>query len=99
MSRNQILVHHAAANQMLLNDPLEHRRIALAVPRPFGIDDRNRSAFADPQAIRFGSKDAALLGQLQVLESLLQEAPCRKTAFLVAALGLFLIAAEEDVSP
>src|SRR5262245_62720480 len=82
---------------MLLDDPLEHGRIALPIPRSLGIDDGDGAAFADPQAIRLRSKNASLLGQLQLLEPLLQETPRGESAFLVAALRLFLIAAEEDV--
>jgi hypothetical protein len=46
---------------MLLDDPLEDRRIALAVPRPFRIDDGDWTAVADAKAIGLGAQDAALL--------------------------------------
>jgi hypothetical protein len=47
---------------MLLDDPFEDCRIARSIPGAFGIDDRDRTAFADPEAIDFRAKDTALLG-------------------------------------
>src|SRR5438105_273079 len=98
MTGNQGVLNESAGNEMFLNDPLEHRRIALRVPRAFGIDDGNGPAFADPQAIRFGAKDAALLRQLELLQSPLEELPGRETALFLAALRVRLIAAEKDVT-
>ena len=68
-----------------------------AVPRALGIDDRNRAAFADAEAIGLGAQDAALLGQAELLQAALQELPRREAAILVAAFRLGLIAAEKDV--
>src|SRR6185295_12019650 len=87
------------ADQMFLHDPLEDRRIALAVPRALRIDDGNRSAFADPQAVGLGAENAAVLGQPQLFEARLQELPCDKAAMQVAALWLGLIAAQKNVAP
>ena len=75
------------------------RRIAFAVPGAFGIDDRNRAALADAQAVGLGAQDAALLRQPELLQPPLQKVPGRQPAFLVAALRRGLIAAEKDVPP
>src|SRR5438309_5278452 len=83
---------------MLLDNPLEDRRIAARVPRALGIDDRNRSAFADAQAVRFRAEDAALLGEPELPKAPLQELPRGEAALLVAALRRRLIAAEKDVA-
>ena len=64
----QKILDDSAGNQMFLDDPLEHRRIAVPVPGALGIDDRDRAAFADAQAVRLGAQDAALLGQAQLLQ-------------------------------
>ena len=87
MLRDQRIVDDAAADEMFLDDPLEHRRIALPVPRAFGIDDGDRPAFADAQAVRLGAQDAALLGQAELLQPPPSEsptppgrAPCRSTS-------------------
>jgi hypothetical protein len=40
-----------AADEMLLDDSFEDRRIALAIPCAFRIDHGDRTAFADAQAI------------------------------------------------
>lgn len=88
-----------AADQMFLDDPLEDRRIALAVPRAFRVDNGNRSAFADPQAVGLGAEDPALLGKPQLFEARLQKLPCDQAAMQVAALRLGLIAAQENVAP
>jgi hypothetical protein len=94
-----MLGHHAAGDQMLLNNPFEYWRIALAVPRAFRVHDRNRTTLADTEAVGFGAKNAALFREPQLLETPLQKIPCGKATVLVAAFGLRLIAAEKDVTP
>ena len=89
----------SAADQMFLDDPLEDRRIALAVPGAFRIDNGNRSAFANPQAVGLGAENAPLLGKPQLFEARLQKLPCDQAAVQVAALRLGLIAAKQDVTP
>jgi len=51
---DQIRCDDLSANQMLLNDPFQNGRITVTIPSPFGIDNRNRSAGADSQAISLG---------------------------------------------
>jgi hypothetical protein len=60
MLRDQRVLNDASGDEMLLDDPLEDRRIALPVPRALWIHDGDRSAFADAQAVHFGAKNAAL---------------------------------------
>src|SRR5947209_5757545 len=67
MLRDQRLGHEAAGDEVLLNDPLEDWRIAPGVPRAFRIDDRDRSAFANAQAVGLRAENAALLGQTELL--------------------------------
>src|SRR5438477_621057 len=83
---------------MLLDDALENGRVARAIPRAFGIDHRDRPAFANAQTVRLRSEDAALLGQPERLEALLEVVPGREPALFLAALRVGLIAAEEDVA-
>src|SRR6185295_7931359 len=83
---NQRVADDAAADEMFLDDPLEHRRVALAVPRAFGIDDRDRSAFANPQAVGLGAQDAALVDEAERLQPRLQVLPGREPPLLLAAL-------------
>ena len=99
MRLDQMLGDHAAGDQMLLNNPFEHGRIALAVPGAFRVHDRNRTTLADAEAVGFGAKDAALLGELQLFETPLQKRPCGEAALLLAALGFGLIAAEKNMAP
>jgi hypothetical protein len=61
MSGDQIFTDDAAGNQMFLNDSLQHRWIALAVPSSLRVYDRNRPTFADAEAVGLRAKDAALL--------------------------------------
>src|SRR5215831_15811148 len=82
---------------MLLDDLFEHWRIAASVPRSLGIDDGNRSAFADAQAVGLRAKDAALLRQAKLLQPALQEIPGREPALLFTTFGIRLIAAEKDM--
>src|SRR4029079_3207818 len=99
MPGDEELAHDLSLEEVLLDDPFEHRRIAFPVPRALGIDDRNRPAFADPQAVGLRAEDAALIGEPQFLEAALQIVPGREPARLVATLRRGLIAAEEDVAP
>jgi len=87
----------AAADEMLLDDPLEGRRVALAIPRAFGIDHRHWAGFADAQAVGLAAQDAALFGQAQLLQAFLQKVPGRHATLEVAALGFGLLGAQEDV--
>jgi len=99
MRGDQVFTYDAAGDQMFLNDSLQHRRITLSVPRTFRVDDCNRTTFADAEAVGFGAKDAALLGELQLFETPLQKRPCGEAALLLAALGFGLIAAEKNMAP
>ena len=98
MRLDQMLGDHAPLDQMLLNDAFEHRRITVTVPSPFRVHDRDGTTLADAEAVGFSAKDAALFGELQLLEAPLQKIPCGKAARLVAAFGLRLITAEKDVA-
>ncbi len=99
MLGDQVFTDDPAGDEMFLNDSLEYGRITLAVPSPFGVDDRNGTAFADAEAIGFGAKDATLLGELQLFETPLQERPRGKAALLLTAFGFGLIAAEKNMAP
>src|SRR5262249_23056718 len=94
-----VIQYRTAADQVLLDDPLEHRRIAAAIPRALGIDERNRSAFADAQAVGLRAQDPALSRQTEFLQPPLQKLPRLESARLLAALRRRLIAAQEDVPP
>ena len=83
---------------MLLDDAFEHRRVARAIPRAFGIDDRNRPAFADAQAVRFRAADAARFRKAEFLQPRFQVVPRDERSLLVAALRRRLIGAEKDVT-
>src|SRR5438094_846272 len=98
MLGDQEFLNHPAEDEMLLDDPLEHRRIALTVPGAFRIHDRNRAAFADAQAVRLGAQDAALVRQPELLQSALQIVPGRKAPLPIAALRGRLVGAEEDMA-
>src|SRR5439155_20643386 len=86
MPRYERIGDDAAANQMLLDDPLEDGRIALRVPRAFRIHDGDRAALADPQAVRFRPQNAALLGEAELLEPAPEKTPRGEAAILPAAL-------------
>ena len=99
MLRDQQIFDDASANQVILDDALERRRIARAVPRSLWIHDRDRAALADAQAVRLGPQNAALVGKTQLFEARLEEIPRGEAARYLAALRLRLIAAEENVPP
>jgi len=99
VSHNQKLFDDATVDEMLLNDPLEDRRIACGVPRTFGIDDGDRAAFADAKTVRFRPEDAALLGETKLFQPALQKFPRGEATILLAAFRRRLIAAEKNVPP
>ena len=98
MARDEVVLDNPSADQMFLDDPLEHRRIAPSIPRALGVHDRNRAAFADAEAVRFGAQNAALLRQAELLQPALQKIPCLEAARFLAALRIRLIAAEQNVA-
>src|SRR5260370_24688437 len=98
MTDDERVFHDASADEVFLDNPLENRRIALPVPRPFRIDDGDRPAFADPEAVGLAAKDAALLGEPELFEPPLQVVPRGESALLVAAFRLGLIATQKDVT-
>ena len=98
MHFDEVVVHDLSANQMLLNDAFKHRRIAGSIPRAFRIDDRDRTALADPQAIGFRAQDSAVFRQSQFLQPVFEISPCFEAARLVAALRRRLIGAQENMT-
>ena len=83
---------------MLLNDPLKYRRITFSVPRPLRIDNGDRTALTNAQAVRLRPEDAPPVGETEFLETLLEKIPRSKATCLVAALRFCLIAAQENVA-
>jgi hypothetical protein len=61
MRSDQMFIDDSARDDMLLDDSLQDRRVALAVPRSFRVHDCDRTAFADAEAIRLRPQHAALL--------------------------------------
>ena len=92
-----VVGHRPAADHVLLDNPVEHVGIAGPVPGALRVDHRDRPALADPQAVGLRAQHAAPLGEAELLEAALQEAPGGKAPLLVAALRDRLIATEEDV--
>src|SRR5262245_61285016 len=69
----------ASADEMFLDDSLEHLGRAGVIPDAFGINDRDRPARADAEAVGFRAIDQRLGSrELQFLEPLLQKFPRRK---------------------
>src|SRR5947207_1342854 len=67
MCRDQQVLDEAAADQVLVNDALERRRIAPSIPCPFGVDKGDGPAFADAEAIGLCPQNSALFGESQLL--------------------------------
>ena len=93
-----VLGNQPSADQMFLNDALQHGWVTPTIPCPLRIDDRDRSPFADPKAVRLGPKHTALLAQTELLQTSLQKLPRREALLFVAALRRGLIATEEDMA-
>jgi hypothetical protein len=48
---------YLTANQVLLNNALDHHWGSAVVPNAIGVDQQNRPLVADPQTVGFGAKD------------------------------------------
>jgi hypothetical protein len=96
---DEVVVDELTANEMFLNDALEHRWITGSIPGALGIHNGDWSAFADPEAVRFRTQDAASIGELQLFQSFFEIVPCFEASRFLAAFRRALIAAEKDVTP
>src|SRR6202022_9140 len=94
---DRVVLDDATAHQVLLNDSLEHGRVARAIPGAFRVDHRNRTPLADAEAVRLCPKDAARVGQAQFLQPPLQVFPGGQRPLAIAAFRRGLIAAEKNV--
>src|SRR5215213_2408429 len=82
---------------MLLDDALEIGGRALAIPHPIRIHHCDRPAGADAQTIDLRAQHAAVaIGQIQLLETALQEFPGIELLF---ARRTGAVGTEKDVSP
>ena len=63
IARNTGVGHNLPADEVLLDDPFQHFRSAGVIPGALGIDDRDRPAGADLQAVCLRAKDAAVAGE------------------------------------
>lgn len=95
--KNEMLLDNLATDQMLLNNLFQHSRIATAVPCSFGINQSDRPAGADAQAVGFRSEDATLLAEAEFLQSPFEIVPGDQRTLVVATLRLGLIAAEKNM--
>jgi hypothetical protein len=80
---------------MLLDDALEHRGRAGAVPYALRIDHRDGALLAHAQAVGLGAEDRAR--QAQFGQAALEIVPRLQARVPGAALGLALVRAQEDV--
>lgn len=86
----------ASANQMFLNDALHRLRSHMAVPDALGVDERDRSALADAEAI--GARTVDLIEQPEFIEPPLEIVPSFDALFARAALRLGLIGAQKNMT-
>jgi hypothetical protein len=86
------------ADQMFLNDALEHWRVTATIPRPFRIHDRDRTPFANPETVRFGPEHATLLTQTELFETSLEKLPRNEATLLFATLRGGLVATKKDMA-
>ena len=56
---DEVLDNETAANQVLLDEALQHGRVAPGAPRAFGIHDRDQAAFADAEVIDLRPRHAS----------------------------------------
>jgi hypothetical protein len=99
MLHDDVIGDRVAADEVLLDDSLDCRRIAFAVPRALGVHDGDRSALADAQAVGLRPEDTALFRQTQLQQAALEVIPGGKPPLLIATLRLGLVTTKEDMTP
>lgn len=87
-----------ATDDVLGDDPIEDVGRASVVPDAVGIDHRDGAIGADPQTISLCAQYAPGLGETEFAQPGLEELPRLEGGFAIAALGLGLVAAQEDVT-
>ena len=95
---DQHVAYGSTPEQMLLDDSLEHRWVAVTIPGAFGVDDRDRPTFAHPQAVGFSAQDTTASRQAKLVEATLEILPGLQPAAPLTILGGRLIAAEENMT-
>ena len=94
-----VLLDGLPADQVLLYNSLDDFRRGRAIPGSIGVDDGDGTLLADAQAIRLGAVDTVGTGQeAQLRQAALQIFPRFETHFFGGALGLGLVAAQQDVA-
>ena len=91
--------HWLAADQMFLDDALDHFGRRRVIPNAIGVDHGDGAVFANSQAIGLGAIDAAgPLHQAAFGQAFFQIVPGSVGDFALRALGLGLIGAQKDVA-
>ena len=100
IAREGKLLDDFPADQVLLNDALQHLRRARMIPGAFRVNHRDGPADTDAEAVRLGAENFRVVGvgQPELLEPPLEVFPGFQPGFLRAAFRLGLIRAEEDVA-
>ena len=96
--REAEILYRDAADQVFLNNPLEHVFGAAVVPDTVGPNDGDRACSADAQAICFGPCDAAIAVEPQFFQALLEVFPCRSADCRCAAFALLRFGTEENMA-
>ena len=79
------LLDRLAADEVLLDDAVEHFVAAVAVLDPFGVNDGDGARLADFIELRLAGEHVAMLAQAQLLEPVGEEVPRFPHAFLAGA--------------
>src|SRR3989338_1908433 len=99
MLDDDIVADGFAADEMLLNNPLERFRKTRVIPRPFLVHHGNRTLLAHTETVYLCPIDAALVDKPKLIESLFQILPGLEAFFFRRALWYCLIGAQENMAP
>ncbi len=92
-----ILFHGRASDEVLRDDSFEHFGSAGVIPDAFRVNDGNGATEADAEAVGFRPENGGGV-EVERGEAGFEEIPGDEAGVAVAALGLGLIGAEEDVA-
>jgi hypothetical protein len=95
VSRETVLFYYLAADQVFLDDALQHFWCGGVIPDAFGVDDGDGPAFADTEAVGLGA--IHVVEESQFSQAAFQVVPGFDAHLSRAALRIGLLGTQEDM--
>lgn len=102
MHQERIVLDDVIADQVFLNDALDHGRHRTVIPDAVRIHNQDRTSLTDPQTVGLGPENTAWaigchLIEVELLQSALQVVPGFNAGGFIATFGIGLIGADKHM--